>query len=399
MTRISFIVPTFNRARYIGEALHAILPQMDARDELLVIDDGSTDGTEAAVRAAAPAARYVRQDNAGKSAALNRALGSTDGDSIWICDDDDVLRPGAVALLHDRLAASAAGFVFGKYTRFSEGPDGSRRDLGTGYWPDLTQGSLVRHILEDGFVMQNASLVRRAAYLRAGPFDETLPRSIDYDMAVRLALKVGVDYVDAIIFDQRKHDGVRGPAHSLHPAAESMKIWLEYDRRIFDRVAAETTLAFFEALFDAPDERLRRRAALLQRACVWGRHQRWPAALADLQDAAELLPGCPLHAVERAICRRILNGKHGFDALGTGDFAAPLRALGRTHVGQGIFGEMMRGCVWILRRGTAPQRRVTARLLFEILRATRGMALAPGRLRQTVNHATSLSERRLPAFG
>lgn len=369
-SRISFIVPTFNRAHFIAESLYSILNQLGENDDILVIDDGSTDETEAVVRDFYGRVRYVRQDNAGKSAALNRALKMTDGEYIWICDDDDVLRPGAVELLFNRLAASDAGFVFGRYTRFTQASDGSRIDLGTGYWPDLRSGSLARHILEDAFPMQNGALVRRSAYEVVGPFDETLPRSIDYDMFVRLALAVGVDYVDALVFDQRKHDGPRGPRQNLHAAADSMKVWLDYDRRIFDRIDAKTPLAVFEALFEGEDALLVRRAGLLQRACVWARHDRWHRALDDLRQAAALDGNRVLHPVEAGICQRILNGKHGFDGALEHENAAANRALGRaSNVGRMICSEMAVGGLWMLRRPQAGRRGAMMRMALNMLRA------------------------------
>lgn len=390
-------MPTFNRAHFIAEALHAIVSQLDKRDELLVIDDGSTDMTESCVKSATDRARYVWQNNAGKSVALNRALEITDGEFIWICDDDDILRPNTVALLHDRLAASDAGFVFGRYTRFKKNEDGSRVDLGTGYWPDLRTGSLVRHILEDAFPMQNASLVRRTAFEKTGPFDETLPRSIDYDMFVRLALNVDVEFVDEIIFDQRKHDGPRGPQQSLHAASDSMKVWMDCDRRIFDRIDALVPVTAFEALFDGEDAKLIRRAGLLQRACVWARHGRWPRALEDLAAAAEVNGDRSLHPVEVGICRRILNGKHGFDGAFEPANSAGIRSLSqRSKAGRSICSQMAIGGLWMLRNGDAGRRAATARFLVMILKATKGNVLRASVQRSmAIVDERQLRERRL----
>ncbi|MEC7399348.1 MAG: glycosyltransferase family 2 protein [Pseudomonadota bacterium] len=84
MKRISFIMPSFNRAGYIAESIESVHAQMQADDELLVVDDGSTDDTESAVAPYLDRLRYVRQDNAGKAAALNRAMGMTSGAYVWI---------------------------------------------------------------------------------------------------------------------------------------------------------------------------------------------------------------------------------------------------------------------------------------------------------------------------
>ena len=366
MTRISFIVPTYNRARFLVEALQSILPQMSEKDEIVVIDDGSTDDTAAVIRGFGKHVRYVRQENSGKSAALNRAMAMTDGEYVWICDDDDLLRPGAVDLMLAALHGSDLGFVFGRYSRFSDDASGRRTDLGTGYWPDLSRGSLVRHVLEDAFVMQNAALVRRRSYDAAGPFDENMLRSLDYEMFVRLALVVPAAYVDAIVFDQRKHEGSRGPARELHAAVDANRVWIEYDRRIFERVRTAVPVALYEGMFESGDRQLLRRAALLQRAAMLARHHMWREAVADLEFASRLAGDIALTAVEREICARVLGGKHGFHGALVPETCERLRALHRQPLGRTIVRAVLSGALWRVRRGGTEERRKTRRLLVRV---------------------------------
>lgn len=364
VTRISFIMPTFNRCDLIAESLRAVLAEAGAEDEILVVDDGSTDATPAVVAALAPRVRYVRQDNAGKSAALNRGLALTDGDFVWICDDDDLLRPAMADRFADQLSASSSGFVFGRHTRFCLDPAAERVDMGTGYWPDLSVGGLARHVLEDAFVMQNGALVRRSCYRDVGPFDERFLRSQDYEMFVRLALRHRGVFIDTIVFDQRKHDGMRGPAAVSHAAAQSEATWRHYDRMIFETNAPLLSPATFEAMFGGANADLVQRAARLQRACVHARHDLWPQALDDLQRAAMIAPDTPLHSTERAICRRILAGKHGFSGALAPAIAAALRGLlHKGGVGQQIITATLAGVLWRLRRDQPPVRRDARALL------------------------------------
>ncbi|MEO5598401.1 MAG: glycosyltransferase family 2 protein [Novosphingobium sp.] len=356
MTRISFLVPTYNRGGYIGEALEAICAQMGPQDELLVIDDGSTDDTREVVAATDSRIRYMYQDNAGKSAALNRGMAASDGEFVLICDDDDVLRSGAVAALYNTLVRSHAGFVFARYTRFSSRP-GHRRDLGTGYWPDLRSGTLPRHIFEDAFVMQNAALVRRSAYVAAGPFSEHMMRSVDYEMFVRLAATAPCAYLEVIAFDQRKHDGDRGPSRLLHSAALSDQVWQQWDRLIFENLHQHVPISTFEAMFNCADPILLRRAALLQRAVVMIRHHCWRQAEQDLSEALKLSP-LSLDVGEKAVCSRALNGKHG---PGPALESAALRFLARLATksgpGRDMVAAIMAGAMWRVRRGTGSERR------------------------------------------
>ena len=359
MTRISFIMPSYNRANYIAESIESVLAQMQADDELLVVDDGSSDDTEAAVAPYLDRLRYVRQDNAGKSVALNRAMGMTSGAYVWICDDDDLLLPGAVDALVGAITQSGADMAFGRYTRFRM-ENGQRIDIGTGYWPDLSAGSVARHLFEDAFAMHNGSLVRRATYDRLGPFDTAMLRSQDYEMFVRIALSSSIVYVDRDIFLQRKHDGDRGPAAITHKAGKSDAMWVDFDRKIFARLRDLVPEAFFTSMFAGPDDTLRRRAGLLQRACILARHGLWDAALGDCERARAVASDTPLHPLEIAICRRMSAGKHGFAGMRATENAAALSALARTNrIGAAIAGEIYRGLFWRL-RGEAPGDRAAA---------------------------------------
>jgi len=367
MIRISFIVPTFNRAHFIAHSLASIISQMTDADEIIVIDDGSTDSTEDVVRAAGSRIRYVRQDNAGKSVALNRAMQMTGGQFIWICDDDDLLRRGAVELLSREIDDSGAGFVFGRYSRFCVDEQDRVVDLGTGYWPDLSSGTVLRHLLEDAFVLQNATLVRRNLYDCVGPFNETLLRSQDYEMFLRLAIASPGHYVDSLIYDQRRHDGPRGPARVLHAAVDSERVWLDFDRRIFSETVGPFDLALFNAMFEAETPALLQRVALLQRACVNARHDLWSRALDDLEVASQLCLDSDLTAVERAIALRIFSGKYGFAGALELQNTARLRRLMRSNRFAGRLGRaVVAGLLWRVRRGNTHDGRQARILLWRL---------------------------------
>ncbi len=358
--RISFLIPTFNRAAFLGEALTSICGQASDVDEILVLDDGSIDGTEAAVRAFGKGVRYYRQDNAGKARALNRGLAMTSGEYVWICDDDDVLRPNAVTTLLSAIRGSGAGFVFGRYSRFEERPGRGRVDLGTGYWPDLSSGSLTRHILDDAFVMHNASLVQRRVYAAMGPFSEAMPRSVDYEMFVRLACSQTAAHVDDLIFDQRKHSGARGPRTMLHADVDAETVWQRYDQLIFENLYHHAPLDFFTGFFEG---RAGPRQGLLLRASIMARHNCWPEALSDLSTAAAS-GDTPLTPVEQCVCRRALSGKHMFARLlADPELLARFRALSVTRPGRRIREQLMLGARWRIRHADGTERKTTLQLL------------------------------------
>lgn len=112
--RISVIVATWNRSHVLGEAIGSILAQTRPADEIVVVDDGSTDDTQArlAALAAEPLGDRIvalRQDNAGVAAARNAGLARASGDWIAFLDDDDVWDPGRLAILERDLAADGDG--------------------------------------------------------------------------------------------------------------------------------------------------------------------------------------------------------------------------------------------------------------------------------------------------
>ena len=90
--RVSVLIPTYNRAEYLGEAIESVLAQTYRDFEIVVVDDGSTDNTSELVQRY-PCVRYVYQDHAGIPQTRNRALAEARGDLIAWLDSDDLYAP------------------------------------------------------------------------------------------------------------------------------------------------------------------------------------------------------------------------------------------------------------------------------------------------------------------
>jgi len=109
MTRsVSVVIPTYNRAHCVGEAIDSVLSQDPPADEIIVVDDGSTDDTVAILKAYGKRITLIRQENAGAAAARNTGLQHASCDWITFLDSDDLWYPGRLALLHHDLALEAA---------------------------------------------------------------------------------------------------------------------------------------------------------------------------------------------------------------------------------------------------------------------------------------------------
>jgi glycosyltransferase involved in cell wall biosynthesis len=151
---LSVIIPCYNAAKFLPEAMASVLRQQYEPLEILVIDDGSTDATPQVAAALAPAVQYLRQENRGPSAARNLGLGRARGDVIALLDADDLWPDGKLDLQVGRLMADPA--------------------------LDLVAGR-VRYVA----IHLGAAVYRRRAFDRVGLFDETLRYSEDHDWFLR----------------------------------------------------------------------------------------------------------------------------------------------------------------------------------------------------------------------
>ncbi|MDF3935457.1 glycosyltransferase family 2 protein [Pseudomonas citronellolis] len=160
--RISVVIPTYNYAHVLTRAMQSVVGQLDNDCELLVIDDGSTDNTEAVVQAllgGSAALRYLRKDNGGPASTRNRGVAEATGDYLIFLDADDELAPGALALVrqhlqkHPETRMVIGGYLIRSHDRTAERipsalPD-SRSDRVRGYLIDktisLSNGACVMH--------------------------------------------------------------------------------------------------------------------------------------------------------------------------------------------------------------------------------------------------------------
>lgn len=116
MIDVSIIIPTFNRAPLLGAAIDSALAQ-DGDFEVIVVDDGSTDGTAALLESYGDRIRALRQQNQGPSAARNLAAGKARGDFLFFVDSDDLIEPDAVSKLLGEARRLGPGLIpFGRAT-------------------------------------------------------------------------------------------------------------------------------------------------------------------------------------------------------------------------------------------------------------------------------------------
>jgi glycosyltransferase involved in cell wall biosynthesis len=199
---VSVVLPAYNRAPVLPRAIASVLSQSYAHLEIIVVDDGSTDDTEAAVRAIGdPRVRYLRRENGGAGAARNTGIAAARGAFIAFQDSDDEWLPEKLAKQCARLAAAPddVGVVVCGHLG-SYGPD---RVIEVTVDEPMQRGDAIGSLLTGLWYIPPTWLVRASVFERAGRFDEELPSAEDWDLAFRLADACRFDCIPEVLV--RKH--------------------------------------------------------------------------------------------------------------------------------------------------------------------------------------------------
>jgi len=187
--RIAVVTPAFNVARYVGDAVRSVLGQTHRDFRMVVVDDGSTDGTESVVAGFTdPRLSLIRQENAGVSVARNRGIAAVGGQALLFLDADDWLAPKALALLADTLAgAPDTVAAVGGYARVGLTTPPANRVFQR--IPAESRDLLPRLLVRNQFANGGHLLIRRDALRHAGWFRPDLHYGEDWECWVRLGLQ------------------------------------------------------------------------------------------------------------------------------------------------------------------------------------------------------------------
>lgn len=182
--RVSVVMSVYNAARWLREAVQSVLDQTLRELELIVVDDGSTDGTPAILQAVGDGRlRAVRQSRAGLTVSLNRGLRLASGPLLARLDADDVALPERLARQVAFLDAHPEVGVLG--TACLE-TDESGRVLGT-YRPPVTDAEIRRALIRRNPFVHSSVMMRRDVLEPAGFYDEALAVAQDYELWLRLS--------------------------------------------------------------------------------------------------------------------------------------------------------------------------------------------------------------------
>jgi glycosyltransferase involved in cell wall biosynthesis len=202
MLKTSVIIPTYNRANYLTEALRSVFSQSPSPWEVIVIDDGSSDNTDEVVREFGPGVSFLQLDHQGISEARTFGLQTAQGDVIAWLDSDDVWEPGFLATVLSILEADER--VDGVYTGLSR-IDGDGNPLPQPGLVVVPPEELYTALADDCFIQTSTFVARKRAFDGVGGFDPAFKICEDYDMFLRLAEKFTIVGVPELLVRYRIH--------------------------------------------------------------------------------------------------------------------------------------------------------------------------------------------------
>jgi hypothetical protein len=242
---VAVVIPTFNHACFLGDAISSVLAQTRPADEVIVVDDGSVDDP-AAVVANFPGVRLIRQENRGLSAARNIGLRNCGTSHVVFLDADDRLLPIALEAGLDHAAKRPdCAFVYGAYYEvFQDWSSRGLEEFGKGdAHLELLQGNLTHlELLHSNAIGLPATvLYRRECLIEEGGFDETLSACEDYDLYLRMARRYSIANYPAIVAEYRKHGQNMSSDHMMM-LRQVLLVLARHERRIHPSMSERAAL-------------------------------------------------------------------------------------------------------------------------------------------------------------
>ena len=198
--RVSVIIPTYNRPKWLLETIESVLGQTYPDIEIIVVNDGSTDNTEQILEPYMGRIDYIYKKNGGPGSAVNAGIMAATGDYISRVDDDDLLLPEKIELQVEMFEQEPSlGLVSSDhYVMDEEGEIIETRKV-----PDFSKQGAFLRLLQHCIFSQPTVMVRRECHHRVGLYKDTYAQ--DYDMWIRIAKHYPVNVVHKPLAMYRRH--------------------------------------------------------------------------------------------------------------------------------------------------------------------------------------------------
>ena len=199
--KVSVIIPTYNSAQFIAEALESVFVQTYKDYEVIVVDDGSTDNTKEVLKPYMSKIRYIYKENGGAASARNVGIKNARGEYIAFLDSDDLWLP-------EKLEKQMGYFeehpqvdmVFANCVRFSEEVSNTRNDI-----RQLVSDDMFVNIWWYNIIPTSTVIVKRECFKKVGFFDESreLETTEDKEMWLRIAREYKIGHLDEVLTKYR----------------------------------------------------------------------------------------------------------------------------------------------------------------------------------------------------
>jgi len=219
MTKISIIIPTYNYAQYICEAIESVLNQTYKDFEIIVVDDGSTDNTKEVIKPYLNKIKYIYQQNSGPSSARNRGIKEAKGEYIAFLDADDIWLAQKLELqIKFMEKEKEVGLIFSDMILFNEKGIIKNSFLKEKLFfnklsikplsstEKVIYDNVFNALLQENFIPTNTVIVKKECFNKVGFFDETLFSVEDRDMWLRIGLFYDIGFINFPLVLTRFHE-------------------------------------------------------------------------------------------------------------------------------------------------------------------------------------------------
>jgi glycosyltransferase involved in cell wall biosynthesis len=277
---VSVLIPAYNVERYLADTLRSVMAQTWPAIEIVVVDDGSRDGTLTVARSfEAPNVKVIAQENRGQSAAENVAFRACQGELLEFLDADDLLQPDKIATQVRRLQEEGFDCVASaKWARFYSTP-GDGQFVPEPFWTDLDPVDWLVSAWERHSMMHGAAwLIPRQIAEKAGPWDESLSLINDFDYFPRVLLACR-----RVLFCPQAVTWYRSGLETSLSGSKSRKAWESAFR------ALQASTARLLAREDSP--RTRRACVRQYQEVIYAAYPDVPDLIAGAEDRVRELGG------------------------------------------------------------------------------------------------------------
>lgn len=254
---VTVVTPSLNQARFLERTIDSVLSQDFPRLEYIVVDGGSTDGSQDIIRKYSNRlVWWVSEPDAGQTDAINKGFAHARGDILAWLNSDDTWVPEAVSSVADAFAQQPdCGLIYGGANYIDE------EDRIIGRFP---ASQTDYRLLRQGYVHipQQAAFFRADLWRALGPLDPSLYFAMDYDLWVRIAMHAPVKYIPRVWANFRLHETAKTIAADERCWPEMLRIHYRNGGSFFSIMVAK----YYIRQLMAPILRWRRRRLLVQRA-------------------------------------------------------------------------------------------------------------------------------------